>query len=301
VLRRVPVIAVLLLAVSARSAVAQVQSVGSVSFAMPNGWSYQQGRDFGAMSMKADSRFWIIAVYTEMPSSGDPGADFKAAWKRVLLAGPDYSGVPRYDPYKITDTVGYPGTYYDDSSVNHTSYTRLYVLETGKTCVPVAFVSVNRSVLDGMEHNAMAVIGSVRVAPLKASAVRYSIKVTDLAGDWTSGIATSTALYNNAGQYTSNSLTAIRYGYAIAANGSYTYKAGGLLNNRAVSDDDTGVVELEAEFVTFKGHRRVNRYRFVNLQQGLDGSTVLTLWPPVEMSQISSSRDSVYMTRVAKK
>jgi hypothetical protein len=300
VLRRVPVIAVLLL-VSARSAVAQVQSVGSVSFAVPNGWSYQQGRDFGAMTMKSDSRFWIIAVYTEMPSSGDPNADFKVAWKRIVLAGPDYNGVPRYDPYKITDTVGYPGKYYDDSSVNRTSYTRLYSLETGKTFVPVVFVSLNRSVLDGMEHNALAVVGSVRVAPLKASAIKYSINVGDLAGDWTAGIVNSIAYYNNAGQYQSNSISAIRYGYKIAANGSYTYKAGGLLNNLSVSDDDNGVVELQGEFVTFKGHRHVSRYRFVNLQQGLDGSTVLTLWPPVELSQISSSRDSVYLSRAAKK
>jgi hypothetical protein len=36
----------------------------------------------------------------------------------------------------------------------------------------------------------------------------------------------------------------------------------------------------------------VTRYRVVNLQQALDGSTVLTLWPPVEMSQINASRDT---------
>jgi hypothetical protein len=67
------------------------------------------------------------------------------------------------------------------------------------------------------------------------------------------------------------------------------------------SDDDTGIVELGGEFVTLKGNKRVNRYRFGNLQQALDGSTVLTLWPPVEMSKIYPSRDSVYWTRSAKK
>jgi hypothetical protein len=53
--------------------------------------------------------------------------------------------------------------------------------------------------------------------------------------------------------------------------------------------------------VTFKGVRHVSRYRFANLQQALDGSTVLTLWPAVDMAQISASRDSVYWTRVVKK
>jgi hypothetical protein len=37
------------------------------------------------------------------------------------------------------------------------------------------------------------------------------------------------------------------------------------------------------------------------MQQALDGSTVLTLWPPIDMSQIQSSRDSTYLTRPAKK
>ena len=154
---------------SAASASAQVHSVGDVSFAAPDGWTYQQGPDLGAMSMKSDTRFWVLAVYSAMPSSGDPNADFRAAWKRVVLSGPDYRGVPSYDPYNITLTVGYPGKYYDASSVNNTTYTRLYVLEAGKVCVPVAFVSPNRNVLDGMEHNARAVVGSVRVAPLRAS------------------------------------------------------------------------------------------------------------------------------------
>jgi hypothetical protein len=300
VLRPVHLIAILLLS-SVPSAPAQVQTVGAVSFAVPDGWTYQQGPDFGAMTRKADNRFWVVAVYTDMPSSGDPNADFRAAWKRVLLAGPDYRGIPSYDPYKLTETVGYPGKYYDGSSINHTTYTRLYVLESGKTFVPVAFISLDRGVLDSMEHNAMAVVGSVRVAPLRASAIKYSINLADLTGHWTNGIVTSTDYYNNSGQYQSNSLTAIRYGYTIAANGSYTYNAGGLLNNQTVNDDDSGMVELGGAFVTFKGHRHVKQYRFAHLQQALDGSTVMTLWPPVEMSQINSSRDSEYLTRPAKR
>jgi hypothetical protein len=283
------------------SATAQVQTVGDVSFAVPDGWHYQQGPDYGGMVLKTDTRFWVLAVYTPMPSSGDPNADFRAAWRRVVLAGPDYRGVPSYDPYNINGTVGYPGKLYDDSSVNNSTYTRLYVLEAGKTYVPVAFVSQNRGVMDGQDHNARAVVGSVRVAPLKASPIKYSINVADLAGHWTSGIVNSLNFYNSSGQYQSNSLTAVRFGYTIAADGSYTYKFGGLVNNRMINDDDSGVVELGGEYVTFKGREHVSRYRFVNLQQALDGSTVLTLWPPVDLAQIDSGRDSEYYTRPPKK
>ena len=38
----------------------------------------------------------------------------------------------------------------------------------------------------------------------------------------------------------------MRYEYSIAADGNYTYKFGGLMNNRTTNDDDSGVVELGA-------------------------------------------------------
>jgi hypothetical protein len=283
------------------SAAAQVQTVGDVSFSVPTGWQYKQGPDFGAMTLKTGNRFWLAAVYSAVPSSGGPNADFKTAWKRIVLPLPDYGKMPGYDPYNTSKMIGYSGKYYDATSATNTSYTRLYVLETGKVFVPVSFTSTNRNVLDSMSHNERAITGSVRVAPRKASPIRFSIAVSDLEGYWTGGIVTSTDYYNSSGQYQSNSLTAVNYGYTIAPNGTYTYKFGGLMNNRPTSDDDSGVIELEGEFVTFKGQRHVRRYRFVNLQEALDGSTVLALWPPVDLSQIDSNRDTEYLTRARKK
>ena len=61
------------------------------------------------MTMKADSHFWVVAVYTAMPCSGSPNDDFRAAWKRVMLAGPEYRGVPNCDPCNIRLMVGYTG------------------------------------------------------------------------------------------------------------------------------------------------------------------------------------------------
>src|ERR1035437_11069113 len=86
---------------------AQVQTVGDVSFAVPDGWQYQQGPDFGAMTLKTDNRFWLAAVYSAMPSSGDPNADFKTAWKRVVFSLPDYRKMPGYDPYNTSKMIGF--------------------------------------------------------------------------------------------------------------------------------------------------------------------------------------------------
>jgi hypothetical protein len=289
----------LLFCLAALAAFADVQTVGDVSFAVPNGWTYTARADFGAMMTKSDAGFWLIAVYTPMPSSGNPNVDYKAAWQRTVLTMPGYKPLG-YDPYKMSQTAGYPGTYSDAPNTGNTTYTRLFLLQAGKTCVPVVFTSNSRGVLDAMDHMATAVVGSVRVAPLRASPFKESITVADLAGSWTNGIVTSINYYNNSGQYQTNSLTAMKAGYNIAGNGSYTYKADGLLNNRSTSDADTGVVELGGAFVTFKGQKRVTQYRFINIQQALDGSSVLALFPPVDMSQINAVRDITYWTRPAK-
>lgn len=212
----------------------------------------------------------------------------------MVFSLPDYCKMPGYDPYNTSKMVGYSGKYYDASSATNTSYIRLYVLETGKGFVPVSFTSTNRNALDSMSHNERAIVGSVTVAPqsLTNQVFHHSLRSR---GIWTGGIVTSTDYYNNSGQYQSNSLTAVNYGYTMASNGAYTYKFGGLMNNHPTNDDDFGVVELEGEFVPFKGHRHVRRHRFVSLQEALDGSTVLALWPAVDLSQIDPNRDTEYL------
>ena len=61
------------------STTAQLQNVGDVSFSVPDGWTYQQGPDDSGMVMKTDTRFWVLAIYTPMSSSGNANADFRAA------------------------------------------------------------------------------------------------------------------------------------------------------------------------------------------------------------------------------
>ncbi len=278
-----------------------VQTVGDVSFAVPPGWAYTAGPDFGAMVYKEGTSFWLAAVYTPMPATADANADFRAAWRRVVLAQQGYRDVPQYNPYDISKTVGYSGKEYSGDSDDHTSFTRLHTLRTGNSCIPVVFISGNAGMMNGVGHIERAIVGSVRLAPQKASPIRNTITIADLVGQWKSGLVTSIDYYNSSGQYMSNSLTAGSWGYTIAADGTYSYKLGGLLNNRPMNDEDTGVVELGGGYLTFNGKKRRQRYRFVNVQTALDGSTVLLLFPDRDMSQIDSARDSEYYTRAPKK
>jgi hypothetical protein len=50
----------------------QVQTIGDVSLAVPSGYVYTAGPDFGAMVLKQDRNFWLMAVYTPMPSPQPP-------------------------------------------------------------------------------------------------------------------------------------------------------------------------------------------------------------------------------------
>jgi len=284
--------------VVAAPSLAQVQTIGDVSFAVPNGYTYMAGSNYGSMVLKGEKTFWLMGVYAPMPSSGDAITDLKAAWQSIVLANPDYQGWPPLPYFDINHTVGYPGKRADGMSVKRNSYTRLYVLEVGKSFIPVVTASTDGIVLNTQEYAANAMIGSIRLAPLKASPIKVNITVADLAGDWKSGMANSTSYYNSSsGQFVGSTQTFYGAGYHIAPNGSFTYKMSGMANSRMTSDDDSGVVELGGEFVTFKGRNHVARYRFLNVQTALDGSTVLTLLPPTDMAHISIIRDSQYFTR----
>ena len=69
-MRRWP-LALLFLIVIAASAIAQVQTVGDVSFAVPEGWTYQGSTDGGLMLLKQGTNFWIVTVHAPRPTSGN--------------------------------------------------------------------------------------------------------------------------------------------------------------------------------------------------------------------------------------
>jgi len=289
-MRRWALCALLLIIVA--PAFAQVQTVGDVSFAVPEGWTYQASADGGLMLLKQGQNFWIITVHPQRPTTGDQNADFKNAWRSVVLPVNDFrNSMPGYDPYSISNKVlGYPGKYYDANSGSGQMYARLYTLETGKAVIPVMVLTPNRQVLDALNHIVEAVVGSVRVAPLKASPIRNTLTMADLPGEWQMGSAFSKTYYDRYnGAYAGSSNTAYRASYYIKSDGTFTYDMGGIWNNRPVQDKDVGVVELSGGFITFKGRNHTTSYHFLNLQTAIDGSTVImVLAGQDDLSQASS-------------
>src|SRR5215831_8155100 len=148
------------LTISAQAQTGRVQSIADVTFAVPDGWAYQAATDFGGMAYKEGNSFWFFAVYAPMPTSGDPVADFKTAWKRIVLNTgkyKDYPGWGTYSTYEMPKTMGYSGRFNDDASVDKTSYARVYVLETGKSFIPVLSLSASREIMDSMNYMELAV------------------------------------------------------------------------------------------------------------------------------------------------
>ena len=258
---------------------AQVQSVGDVSFAVPDGWTYQGAANGGAMILKQGANFWVISVHASRPTTGNAAADFKAAWRSEILTIQGFErSLPGYDPYDFNKSLGYPGKEYSGNSDNGQMYIRLYTLETGRVVVPITVIAPNRQAIDFMEHIAWAVVGSVRVAPLQASPIRTSISMADLAGDWKSGMATSQTYYNRyTGAYAGSTQTFYGAEYHISGN-RFTYGLAGMMNSQVVRDSDEGTVQLgEGGYINFVGRRYNRRFRFINAQTAIDGSTVLML------------------------
>jgi hypothetical protein len=285
IMRRWAIASLLLIFILAAPAIAQVQTVGDVSFAVPEGWAYQGSADGGLMLLKQEQNFWIVTVHAPRPTSGNPNADFKNTWLSVVSTVPDFkNSLPGYDPYSMSNKLlGYPGRYYDANSDSRKMYVRLYTLETGKVVVPVVVLTPSRQVLDALNHIVEAVVGSVRMAPLKASPIRNTLTMADLAGEWHTGMASGKTYFDRyTGNYVGTSTTFYSARYQVAGNGAFTYEMGGVWNDRPVQDKDIGVVELGGGFITLKGRNHTQRYHFVNLQTAIDGSTVMTLLPGQE-------------------
>ena len=167
------------------------------------------------------------------------------------------------------------------------------MLEAGKSFIPVVMTSRDGIVLNSMEHVALDVVGSVRLAPLRAQPIKTTIIMADLTGHWINGVASSYNFYNQqTGRYEGNASAFANASYTIAADGSFVYKMTGMVNGYTARDDDTGVVQLGQDLVIFNGKNHVVRYRFLNVTQALDGSTVLTLLPAgVPVAQLDIIRD----------
>lgn len=187
--------------------------------------------------------------------------------------------LPGYTPYDISkNSLGYPGKYYGGDSDNRQMRVLLYTLETGKTVIPVVVLTPSSQALNALQHIVDAVVGSVRVAPLKASPIRNTVSLADLAGEWHMGSAFGKMFYDRyTGAYAGSSNTFYSARYQVAGNGSFTYELGGVWNNRPVQDKDTGTVELGGDLIIFKGRKLEQKYHFINFQTAIDGSTVMTV------------------------
>lgn len=281
IMRRWALCALLLIIIA--PAFAQVQTVGDVSFAVPDGWTYQGSTDGGLMLLKQGTNFWIITIYAQRPASGDQNADFKSTWQAVVSSVPRFSkSRPGYDPYDIKN-LGYPGKFYGGNSDDRQMNVLLYTLETGKTVIPVVVLTPGSLAVNPLQHIVDAVVGSVRVAPLKASPIRNTVSLADLVGEWHLGAAFGKMFYDRyTGAYAGSSNTFYSSRFQVAGNGTFTYEMGGVWNNRPVQDKDAGTVELGGDFIIFKGRKFERKYHFINFQTAIDGSTVMTVLPGQE-------------------
>jgi len=276
---------VLLLAMTLlpRLAFADVKTIGPLSFAVPDGWQYESSApDRGDMAWKnSNGAYLIILLTAPQPSSGNADRDFAVAWRTLVETDPRLSlPSPIYD---VRGSVGYAGKWSGGAVANRTKEVALYVLQPGRgTFVPVVVVGPNRAVLDALDETVRMVIGSVRIAPLRAAPIKTRIVIADMVGDWKTGNASVVSYVNGStGNYAGTSVTFAGDYYSIAADGRYRYTFQGLSSGSVVRAAAAGTVEFSGEAVVFheRPSDKLTRYRFVSYEQGLTGATLMTLLP----------------------
>jgi hypothetical protein len=282
-----------------RLAIADVKTIGPLSFAVPDGWQYETSAPDRADMVwrNRNGAYLIILLTTPQPSSGNADRDFAVAWRTLVETDPRLAlPSPIYD---VRGSVGYAAKWSGGAVAKRTKEAVLYVLQPGgATFVPVVVVGPNRAVLDALDEMVRMVIGSVRIAPLRAAPIKTMITVADMVGDWKTGNASVVSYVNGStGAYTGTSVTFAGDYYSIAADGRYRYTFQGLSSGSVVRAAASGTVEFSGEFVVF--HERPNdkltRYRFVSYEQGLTGATLMTLLP--EAYPVTGPNIALYAAR----
>jgi len=282
-----------------RLAMADVKTIGSLSFAVPDGWQYETSApNRGDMVWKnSNGAYLIILMTAPQPSSGNADRDFALAWRALVETDARLSlPSPIYD---VRGSVGYAGKWSGGAVANRTKEAALYVLQPGRgTFVPVVVVGPNRAVLDALAETVRMVIGSVRIAPLRASPIKTRIEVADMVGDWKTGNASVVSYVNGStGNYAGTSVTFAGDYYSIAADGRYSYKFQGLSSGSVIRAAATGTVEFSGDLVVFheRPSDKLTRFRFVSYEQGLTGATLMTLLP--DAYPVTGSNIALYASR----
>jgi hypothetical protein len=257
---------------------AQVKSIGEVSFAVPEGWKYEsaENHDFATVMLTQGDRFWVVAVYNTISSSGDADRDFASVWTKIVANSP----VP--EPiYSYTGSAGYSGRN-GMTTVSEGRFVRLYLLESEHDAIPVLAIAQSRHSFDDMEPMILQVVESVRVAPMKAQPLKNNVTISDLVGQWTTGGESSVNYANSVtGTYAGSSTVAHGVAYSIAADGTYSYRFAGVSNRNTLRGQGTGTVEVSSRLIAFrdKDTNQITRYRLISYQAALNGATLLTLLP----------------------
>jgi len=271
-LRFVLLLGFLFIAVGAR---AQVQSLGEVSFAVPEGWEYsvESSGDHATLSFGKNGQLIVaLAVFRPLRSTGNPDNDFRAAWAKDVRS----MQVPA-PIYEHKSAAGYQGRYGATNTDDNSHYVQFYALETGQNVIPVMAVTPNRQTFDAMLPIISLFVEGIRQLPLKAQAPKDSLTIADLVGVWRSSGDSSIDYVTASGSYAGSSMVAHGVTYTIAQNGSYKSQLAGLSNGQIIRSNSVGTVELGPGIIGFRERGKLARYHFISYQTALNGATVLTL------------------------
>jgi hypothetical protein len=261
--------------------------LGDLSFVVPERWKYEQdSRSDVATITASDGRdYCALLIVPPLAKSNNLDRDFVTAWKRFITPVL-HDPLPDSSMYEHRSRSGYSGRLNGSTSPGRGQqrWVGLFLLETETKAIPVVVVASTNAIYLHLYDTVVAFLDSIRIGSGKAQPPKTRISIADLVGEWETGSSGSHGYVNRStGAYAGSLTITTGWGYAIAADGSYTSVSVGMMNGMYSRSQARGRVEFTNGEIVFREHGadRSTRYRFIKYETAPDGSTVLTLLPAV--------------------
>ena len=271
--------ALLLVLSNAAEVLAQMPTLGELSFSPPPGFRYENPAPTdSAVSMTESGPGWYygIVLISAFPSAGDIDRDFSTVWQRHLAK--TYGREPSIDDRYDYREAGYPGRFGGGSS-DRSGVVTLYVLSAHGMVIPVAVFATTAAVRSDHSVVLELFLDGIRISPDRPEPVKRTVQLADLAGEWHEGGDSSVNWVDAFGNYAATTFVAHGVSYDVAADGSFSSSFAGISNGKILREKSSGRIELRDDLLILQetGKQEASRYRIISLQEAPNGVGVLTL------------------------
>ena len=140
---------------------AQLQSVGQVSFVIPNGWTYDQKNNVAIIS--ETKLLCALVIAQPVPRSRNPEAGFANVWNHIITPRTHYPFRADLILEEHISVAGYSGKSASVISKSNQQFYALFMLQSGTKDIPVTVVARNYPIYRLAINDIFRLLDSIRL------------------------------------------------------------------------------------------------------------------------------------------